>query len=45
MLTALFEFPGVLYAALRYGDLHGRLRAWWRVCSGEINPATRYRVR
>ncbi len=44
-LLHVFELPGVLYAALREGDLRGRLRAWWRVCSGAVTPTTRYCIR
>ncbi len=44
-LRHVFELPGVLYAALRESDLRGRLRAWWRVCSGAVGPTTRYRIR
>ncbi len=44
-LRSLGELPGVLYAALREGDLRRRLRAWWRVCSGVVTPTTRYRIR
>lgn len=36
------ELIVILWHALRYGDLRGHLRAFFRVVTGDVTPETRY---